>query len=53
MMIGGGLMIAAIGGALVGTVGSAIGEDEWDTIYQRPVEQYRRSSPGGEAKTPG
>ena len=52
MTIGGGLMIAAIGGALVGTVGSAIGEDEWGTIYQRPVEEYRRSSLEGEAQTP-
>jgi len=44
LTIGGGLMIAAMGGALVGTVGSAIGEDEWATVYERPVENDRRPS---------
>ena len=40
--IAGGLMIGAIGGALVGTVGSAFGEDEWATVYEKPVENYQR-----------
>lgn len=44
MTIGGGLMIAAIGGALVGTVASAIGNDQWITVYERPVDDYRRKS---------
>lgn len=42
MTIGAGLMIAAIGGALVGTVGSAIGNDQWVTVYERPVDDYRK-----------
>lgn len=38
LTIGGGLMIAAIGGALLGTVGSALGTDEWTTVYHGPAE---------------
>ncbi len=31
-------MIAAIGGALLGTVGSALGTDEWTKVYEGPAE---------------
>lgn len=42
LLVGGGLVVGIIGGASGALIGDAASEDEWITIYEGPVQNYRR-----------
>lgn len=41
-MIGGGLLIGVVGGASGALINDATGENEWITVYEGPVRNYRK-----------
>lgn len=42
VMVGGGLALGLLGGASGAILGDVVSDDEWITVYEGPVERYRR-----------
>jgi len=45
-MVGGGLVLGLLGGASGAILGDVASDDEWITVYAKPIDRYRKASQG-------